>query len=238
MSEAGPPTANGLWGDDKFADATIIMGNKVWRIHRWVVCQQSDYFMKAYEGDFKDCKESVDKTIDLSNGEFTEEEVNSMLKFLYTHELERHQKSKPLETAIIADYFQVQALQSKALQELKGGLRKLIVGGNFVNFKRWAFRILKDHSNTDIEQALVTATASNLQDVLYNSILPATWNEIVQRHPFFANKVLLAVFPRRETAGAVGTKPSSWKRVAGVAFDDHHVFRPEPGARGSRDTAS
>ncbi|ROW00052.1 hypothetical protein VPNG_08329 [Cytospora leucostoma] len=228
MSEPGPPTANGLWGDDKFADATVIMGDKVWRIHRWVVCQQSDYFMKAYEGDFKDCKESVNKTIDLSNGEFTEEDVNSMLKFLYTHELDHQQKKDPMTTAIIADYFQVQALQSKALQELKGGLRNLIVGGNFVNFKRWAFRILKDHSDTDIEQALVAATASNLQAVLHNSILPAAWNDIVQKHPFFANKVLLAVFPRPGTAGAVGTKPPGWKRTAGVAFDDQHAFRPEP----------
>lgn len=176
-------------------------------------------------------KESVSKTIDLSSSDFTQETVDMMLKFLYTHELDHHQKKDPLTTAIIADYFQVQALQSKALQELKGGLRNLIVNGHLVNYKKWALRILEEHGGTAIEQAFVAVTASNVQAVLHNNILPATWGDIVQKHPLFANKVLLAVFPRPEAAGAGA------KRTAGVAFDDQHVFKPEPGARGARSTA-
>lgn len=41
-----------LWGDERFSDATIIMGQKTWRVHRWVICQQSSYFEKALEGHF------------------------------------------------------------------------------------------------------------------------------------------------------------------------------------------
>lgn len=42
-----------LWEDTQFSDATIIMGEKTWQVHRWVLCKQSNYFMKALEGSFK-----------------------------------------------------------------------------------------------------------------------------------------------------------------------------------------
>lgn len=29
------------------------MGDKKWQVHRWVLCKQSKYFMKAMEGSFK-----------------------------------------------------------------------------------------------------------------------------------------------------------------------------------------
>ena len=41
-----------LWGDEEFADATIIMGQKTWRAHRAVICKQSKYFQNALEGQF------------------------------------------------------------------------------------------------------------------------------------------------------------------------------------------
>lgn len=41
-----------MWGDEKFSDATIIMGQKIWRVHRFVICKQSQYFEKALEGQF------------------------------------------------------------------------------------------------------------------------------------------------------------------------------------------
>lgn len=41
-----------LWGDTQFADATIVMGDQTWKVHRWVLCLQSGYFMKALEGHF------------------------------------------------------------------------------------------------------------------------------------------------------------------------------------------
>lgn len=41
-----------IWGDKRYSDATIIMGQKIWHVHRWVVCQQSPYFEKALEGEF------------------------------------------------------------------------------------------------------------------------------------------------------------------------------------------
>lgn len=41
-----------LWGDRQFADATIVMGDQTWKVHRWVICKQSSYFMTALEGSF------------------------------------------------------------------------------------------------------------------------------------------------------------------------------------------
>lgn len=41
-----------MWGEQQFSDATIIMGQKIWHVHRWVICKQSKYFEKALEGHF------------------------------------------------------------------------------------------------------------------------------------------------------------------------------------------
>ncbi|ROV92998.1 hypothetical protein VMCG_09027 [Cytospora schulzeri] len=193
MANTGPPTAKELWGDEKFADATVIMGTKVWRVHRWVVCPQSGFFMNAYEGEFK---ESKTKTVNLSDRDLPQEAVQMVLRFLYTHELDRRQKADPLTTAVMADHFQINALRTKALQEFKCGLRNLIIGGNFVNFRKWALRILGDHADTEIEQALVDVTAASVQAVIHNHVIPSTWNDLVQKHPTFANKVLLALVPK------------------------------------------
>lgn len=199
--------------------------------------------MKAYEGDFKvyttimrspdteemsdrpaHFQESKTKTIDLSDRDLSQDAIQLMLKFLYTHELDRRQKADPLTTVIIADHFQVKTLRTKALQELRGGLRTIIIGGNFVNFKKWALRILEDHGDTDIEQALVDVTAASLQAVVYNRIIPSTWNDIVQKHPSFANKVLLAVVPKpKPKAEGVVVGTGAIKRSAGTAFDDAYA---------------
>lgn len=44
--------ASSCWGDDEFADATIIMGQRSWGVHRMIICNQSQYFKKALEGHF------------------------------------------------------------------------------------------------------------------------------------------------------------------------------------------
>lgn len=164
-------------------------------------------------------QESKTKSIDLSDRDLAQEAVHMMLRFLYTHQLDSRQKSDPLSTAIVADHFKVKILHAKALQELRGGLRNLIVGGSFVNFKKWALRILDEHADTEIERALVDGTASNFQTLVHNRVIPSTWNDIVQKHPAFANKVLLAMFPKPEGAGMGGIK-----RSAGTAFDDAYAI--------------
>lgn len=141
-----------------------------------------------------------------------------LLKFLYTHDLDRRQKTDLLMAAVVANHFQIRTLRTKALEELRAGLRNLIVGQSFVNFKKWALRILDKHSGTKIEQALVEGTVANITALVHNRVIPSTWDDIVVKHPGFANKVLLALLPKSEVLGVVGIK-----RSVGTAFDDAYA---------------
>lgn len=47
--------SNSLWGDTQFSDASIAIGGHNWKVHRWVICRQSEYFMRALEGAFTVC---------------------------------------------------------------------------------------------------------------------------------------------------------------------------------------
>lgn len=151
-----------------------------------------------------------------------------MLRFLYTHELERSQKNDSLGTVIVADYFQIKSLRTMALEELKASLVHLISGAQIYNYKKLALKILREHSDTDIEQVLVTATSNNLPTIIHNYFSPSTWEEITQQHPFFANKVIQVMVPKPEAAGSAGHK-----RSAGIAFDDLYHSRSNARARGS-----
>lgn len=31
----------------------VVLGDKTWKVHRWVVCIGSEYFLTALEGEFK-----------------------------------------------------------------------------------------------------------------------------------------------------------------------------------------
>ena len=42
-----------LFGDSKFSDMMIECEGRKWAVHRAIICTQSEYFMKACEGQFK-----------------------------------------------------------------------------------------------------------------------------------------------------------------------------------------
>lgn len=203
------------------------MGQKVWPVHRWVICQQSTYFEKALEGQFVVIttnvtfgseklltggwkQESNTKTIDLTGSQFLEEHVDGMLRYLYHQELETHQKKDPIATFLVADYFQVTALRAKASEELSKGLKDLASKKYFVNFKKWCHIVLGQHPGTPLEETVIKVVADNLQMVMHES---GAWNELTDAYPKLAKKVLEVICPKPEPVTA-------FKRPAGVAFDD------------------
>lgn len=204
------------------------MGQKVWPVHRWVICQQSTYFEKALEGQFMvittnltfgleklltsrwKSQESQSKTIDLTGSQFLEEQVDGMLKYLYHQELDTRQKKDPIATFLVADYFQVTALRAKASEELSKGLKDLALKKYFVNFKKWCHIVLGHHPDTPLEDTVIKVVADNLQMVMHES---GAWNELTDAYPKLAKKVLEVICPKPEPA-------TTFKRPAGVAFDD------------------
>ncbi|KAG6354286.1 hypothetical protein INS49_004891 [Diaporthe citri] len=207
MAASSPPSAVSLWGDKRFSDATIVMGQKVWHVHRWVICQQSTYFAKALEGDFMESKTS---TINLTGSPFLEEQVDGLLKYLYFNALENRQKKDPIATFMVADYFQVASLRTNAADELGTSLQSLTQKKWFVGFKEICHIVLGQHAGTHLEQTVVKIIADNIQMVMHES---GAWVEMTDAYPGLAKKVLEVIYPKPVLAGPV-------KRSAGAAFDD------------------
>lgn len=46
-------TVASLLNTGKFSDVTITCGDKVWNLHRAIICSRSQYFQKAFGSDFK-----------------------------------------------------------------------------------------------------------------------------------------------------------------------------------------
>lgn len=224
--------ASSCWGDTNFADATVLMGQKTWPVHRLVICKQSRYFAKAFEGHFMvstaanmtrpvklltrslTLQEAKTKTIDLMDCDFLEEEVDGLLKYLYTRQMDARQIKSAARTFIVADYFQVRELRDKAVKEAANELQRLIAKNYFITYKDRCHKVLGQYPGTDLEAAIVKVIANNMHAVKHNAT--AGWDELTAAYPTLAKKVLDVIFqePEPEPSPAV-------KRLTSVAFDDY-----------------
>ena len=86
---------SGLLGSGKYSDLTLKCGSRSWKVHKSVLCLQSDFFAKACDGTFKvrndgltrsglpltELQEAHTNTIDLSgDNEYT---IAAMIHFMY-----------------------------------------------------------------------------------------------------------------------------------------------------------
>lgn len=89
------PQFSALLGSGKYSDLTLTFGSRSWKVHKSVLCLQSDFFAKACDGGFKvsstrrTCpkllltgpQETHTNTIDLS--EDSEYTIAAMVNFMY-----------------------------------------------------------------------------------------------------------------------------------------------------------
>ncbi|KAJ4394774.1 hypothetical protein N0V93_003994 [Gnomoniopsis smithogilvyi] len=186
-------SAEGLWGDSQFADATIVFGEATWKVHRWVICRQSDYFMRALEGEFKGVQ---NKTIVLVNELFNAEDIDSLLKFLYTNKLQDNQHTNILKTFAVARFFMVENLRAASILLLKNDLVLDMQEKKWPRLYKFFEFTLASATNpgTDIEKTLIHFTAIHAQTIINEPAMK--WDTIAQAYPSFANKVLKQLFPK------------------------------------------
>lgn len=67
---------------------------------------------------------------------FTADDINDLLHFLYTNDLTSRQKSDPLATFMVADYFQAKALREDSVVALRSGLTLLVETAYWRNFRK------------------------------------------------------------------------------------------------------
>lgn len=147
-----------------------------------------------------------------------------MLRYLYFSQLDTHQKKDPIATFMVADYFQVASLRTKAADELGTNLQSLTQKKWFVGFKQLCHIVLGQYAGTRLEQTVVKIIADNIQMVMHES---GAWAELTDSYPSLAKKVLEVIYP-------MPVSGNPFKRSAGAAFDDT-LLQVRPGkSRGRR----
>ncbi|PQE33412.1 BTB POZ domain protein [Rutstroemia sp. NJR-2017a WRK4] len=104
------------------SDGIIECENKEFKIHKLVLCAQSNYFSKAFQGDWK---ESTDGHITLKEDDVSA--VEAMLRFMYTFDYDASSSAKSSSSPMvfnakvysIADKYEVLSLKSYAKQKFE-----------------------------------------------------------------------------------------------------------------------
>lgn len=138
--------------------------------------------------------------------DFLEEEVDGVLKYLYTRKMDASQIKNAARTFIVADYFQVQELREKAANEAANQLKSLIDKKYFVAYKKLCHTVLGQYPDTDLEAAIIEVIAHNIYVVKYAR--EAAWGELTTAYPTLAKKVLDVLMPEPPPATAA-KRPAS-----------------------------
>lgn len=128
------------------------------------------------------------------NQDFSVADIEAMLKFLYTGQVQDHHGRDAVKAFVVGGYFKIKALRDAAINNIRIGLDTYIRTSYWRNWRKLAVQFLSEYEGTEIEQILVEVTAFHARTVIYQPLV--MWDELVEMYPSFANKVLKQVFPK------------------------------------------
>lgn len=157
-------------------------------------------------------QEAHNKTVVLVNQDFSPADIEAMLKFLYTGQVQEHHGRDAVKAFVVGGYFKIKPLRDAAINDIRIGLDTYILTGYWRNWRKLAVQFLSEYEDTEIEQALVQVTAYHARTIIHQPLV--MWDELVEMYPSFANKVLKQVFPKPPEP------QSKTALVKSSAFDD------------------
>ncbi|KAK4549102.1 hypothetical protein LTR36_007558 [Oleoguttula mirabilis] len=114
-----------LFTSGKYSDITVVCGKRKWKLHKSILCTQSDYFAKACDGSFHEAQKGI-----IPLKEDDECAVAAMLYYFY-HADYSNDRIKPSATSaallhvmvyMIADKYILEDLRAVAVKKLSGEL--------------------------------------------------------------------------------------------------------------------
>ncbi|KAK3626407.1 hypothetical protein LTR56_019270 [Elasticomyces elasticus] len=72
---------SGLLKSEKFTDLEVRLGDRVWNVHKSIVCARSEFFVKACNGEFREGKEGI---VELHDDE--PDVIDKMFHYMYNNE--------------------------------------------------------------------------------------------------------------------------------------------------------
>ncbi|KAK8098937.1 uncharacterized protein PG998_012178 [Apiospora kogelbergensis] len=97
------------------SDAEVFVGDKIWKVHKCILCSRSAYFKKAFTGSFQEAQ-----TGRIFIREHSTEDMDLILTYLYTCQLDfsKFGLVRLLEIYKIADYFVINHLQTAVVNNI------------------------------------------------------------------------------------------------------------------------
>ncbi|KAK4958234.1 hypothetical protein LTR10_004660 [Elasticomyces elasticus] len=126
------------FGQSKYSDLTIQCGERLWRVHKIIVCSQSPFFTKACDGSFTEAQQGT-----ITLGENDPLVIAAMISYMYTCDYSDEVKADGMEDMmqilfnvhvhVLADKYDMPDLAEMAAKK----------------FKEWAEKEWKDASFAD-----------------------------------------------------------------------------------------
>ncbi|KAK5696857.1 hypothetical protein LTR97_008163 [Elasticomyces elasticus] len=169
-----PSGIKGLLDTGYFADLTIKHGARSWAVHKSIVCSQSEFFIQACTGNFR---EATERIIDLSCDDF--DAVNSMVHFLYKRRYEppKGSASKGVHHIIVyalADKYNIQYLKTLAAQSFKSYISEDWKSPVFATYLTEIYD--NGPESSTLKDAIMNVVIAH-SDELYGSSAPATYKD-------------------------------------------------------------
>ncbi|KAK5705710.1 hypothetical protein LTR17_021445 [Elasticomyces elasticus] len=193
-SKATPEGVQDLLDTGYFSNFTIKAGDRTWAVHRNMVCTQSDFFMKACCGRFR---EATDKSIKLRDDP---DAVDSMLQFFYRQTYKAPTSTADGTTSLgmhhilvyaIADKFDVQPLKGLAARRFRAFATsdcKQSVFGKYLT------EIYQNGPETSmLKDIVVESAAKNAGDLFADEIKYNEYHVAASTLPEFAHKLCEAL---------------------------------------------
>ncbi|KAK5674687.1 hypothetical protein LTS10_012688 [Elasticomyces elasticus] len=155
----------------QYSDLTIKCGERVWHVHKVIVCPQSPFFARACDGGFK---EAEDNTVALKKAEDDPSVVQAMLSYLYTTEYSDEEQDQDMIPAIIlnihlhviADKYEIPGLEKLAASKFKKRAKKEWDTKSFADAATLIYTSVVDRDNQlkEVVMSVATEHADALSD--------------------------------------------------------------------------
>ncbi|KAK4542524.1 hypothetical protein LTR36_006777 [Oleoguttula mirabilis] len=156
-----------LFKDPKYSDLRIKCGDRGWKVHKAIICPQSDFFAKACEGGFKEAQENL---IALQDDD--PDVVHAMLRFMYTGDFDNSENEDNghswgmlcVGMHATADKYNVADLGSMAAESLRQWSSHFWAEELFTEVVREVYTNLADRDSR-LRNALLSVAAEHVQSL-------------------------------------------------------------------------
>ncbi|OQO01476.1 hypothetical protein B0A48_13031 [Cryoendolithus antarcticus] len=176
-----------LFGNERYSDYTMECEGRKWRIHKAIICPQSEVLAKACDGDFR---EGIAQCY-IFNG-VVADAVNAMLSYFYTHDYHDEESRVMLNVRVcyLAQQYLCTPLKDLACKKLSSCLSNGWAGEDLVLAIETVYGIDPD-GESGVKTCLLEVVREHLDELLSDAEKYADFHATGRKTPSFLMDILV-----------------------------------------------